>query len=118
MTAVQFRSSAEKFSSFPAAMHTRTPSGISPSDTTLNATGSVLLHRQCDGNTLQTKFGESVFTNSPGYSDNASISDLSPLILRGPGFSVAVVMVVQRENHKSDPPELCVASLAHNRIVK
>lgn len=105
MTAVAFRSSAEKFSSLPAAIETRTPSGISPSATTLNATGSVLLHLQCDGNTLQTKFGESVFTSSPGYSASASMSDRSPLIFRGTAFSVAVVMVLQCVNHKSEPPE-------------
>lgn len=105
MTAVALRSSAAKFSSLPAAIETRTPSGISPSATTLNATGSVLLHLQCDGNTLQTKFGESVFTSSPGYSASASMSDRSPLIFRGPAFSVAVVMVLQCVNHKTEPPE-------------
>lgn len=105
ITAVAFRSSAAKFSSLPAAMVTRTPSGISPSATTLKATGRVLLHLQCDGNTLQTKFGESVLTSSPGYSASASMSDRSPLIFRGPVLSVAVVMVVQCVNHKSEPPE-------------
>lgn len=105
MTAVALRSSAAKFSSLPAAIETSIPSGISPSATTLNATGSVLLHLQCDGNTLQTKFGESVFTSSPGYSASASMSDRSPLIFRGPAFSVTVVMVLQCVNHKSEPPE-------------
>lgn len=105
ITAVALRSSAAKFSSLPAAIETRTPSGISPSATTLNATGRVLLHLQCDGNTLQTKFGESVFTSSPGYSASASMSDRSPLIFRGPALSVVVVMVLQCVNHKSEPPE-------------
>jgi len=67
--AVEFRSSAEKLSSLPANIVTVTPSGISPlNPTTLKATGNVLLHLQCDGNTLHTKFGESVFTSSPGVS--------------------------------------------------
>lgn len=105
ITAVALRSSAAKFSSLPAAIVTRTPSGISPSATTLKATGRVLLHLQCDGNTLQTKFGESVLTSSPGYSASASISDRSPLIFRGPAFSETVVMVVQCVNHKSEPRE-------------
>ena len=118
ITAVALRSSAAKFSSLPAAIETRTPSGISPSATTLNATGSVLLHLQCDGNTLQTKFGESVFTSSPGYSASASMSDRSPLIFRGPAFSVAVVMVLQCVNHKPWATRICVASLAHYRTVK
>lgn len=105
ITAVELRSSAAKFSSLPAAIETITPSGISPSATTLKATGRVLLHLQCDGNTLQTKLGESVFTSSPGYSARASMSDRSPLIFRGPALSVAVVMVLQCVNHKSEPRE-------------
>lgn len=82
ITAVEFLSSAEKLSSLPARIVTVSPSGISPLKAiTLKATGSVLLHLQCDGNTLHTKFGESVLTSSPGFSDNASNIGLSGLNL-------------------------------------
>ena len=91
--AVALRSSAEKFSSFPAEMWTVVPSSMSPSETTLNATGRVLLQRQWDGNTLHTKFGESVLTSSPGYSANASHMDLSPFTFRGKTEVSIVVMV-------------------------
>lgn len=46
ITAEQFRSSAHQFSSLPAFIVTIVPSPTSASDTTLNATGSVLLDRQ------------------------------------------------------------------------
>lgn len=36
---------------------------------TLKAMGSVLLHLQCVGSNEQRKFGLSVFTNSPGWSE-------------------------------------------------
>lgn len=68
ISAVQLRSSAQKFSSLPARMVTGVPSGTSPSATTLNATGSVLLDRQCVGSTVHTTCGQPVRTSSPGCS--------------------------------------------------
>ncbi|GBP50477.1 hypothetical protein EVAR_96714_1 [Eumeta japonica] len=64
MTAELFRSSAQQFSSLPARTVTSVPSPTSPSATTLNATGSVLLERQCGGNTVHTKCGLPVSCNS------------------------------------------------------
>ena len=54
ITAVQFRSSPQKFSSLPAITVTRVPSHTSPNATTLNAMGRVLLDRQCVGRVVQT----------------------------------------------------------------
>lgn len=68
MYATEFRSSAQKFSSLPAAMVTLVPSLTSPRATTLKATGRVLLDRQWAGKTEHTKFGLPVPTNSPGWS--------------------------------------------------
>ena len=65
------------------------PSGMSLSDKTLKGTGSVLLQRQCEGNTLHTKFGLSVRTSSPGYSASTSENVLSPLNFFGAGALAA-----------------------------
>ena len=46
---------------------------------TLKGTGNVLLHLQCVGSIVQTKFGLSVRTSSPGYSAKSSEKDFSPL---------------------------------------
>lgn len=72
MTAELFLSSAQQFSSLPARTVTSVPSPTSPSATTLNATGSVLLERQCGGSTVHTKWGLPVRTSSPGCSDRKS----------------------------------------------
>jgi hypothetical protein len=77
--ATAFLNSAAEFSSFPAVRMTLVPSEMSLSAKTLKGTGSVLLQRQCDGNMVQTKFGLSVVTNSPGYSARSSENVLSPL---------------------------------------
>lgn len=54
ITAVQLRSSPQKFSSLPARIVTMVPSITSPNAKTLNAIGSVLFERQCVGNVVQT----------------------------------------------------------------
>lgn len=54
MTAVQLRSSPQKFSSLPAITVTNVPSFTSPKATTLNAPGNVLFERQCVGRVVQT----------------------------------------------------------------
>ncbi len=76
--AVAFRRSAEQFSSFPAVSITFVPSETSLSERTLNGTGRVLLHRQCEGRIVHTKFGLFVRTNSPGYSAKTSEKVRSP----------------------------------------
>ena len=56
----------------------------------LKATGSVLLHLQCDGRTEQRKLGLSVRTSSPAWSAKTSTTFLvSGLDLRGPGVAMA-----------------------------
>ena len=77
-----------------------------------------LLHLQCDGNTLQTKFGESVLTSSPGYSASASMSDRSPS-----NFSWSRAFCGSGHGCPMCKPQecatrICVASLAHYRTVK
>lgn len=68
ISAVEFRSSAQQFSSLPARTVTRVPSPTSPRATTLNATGRVLLDRQWVGNWLHKKYGEPVIkSNAPFY---------------------------------------------------
>lgn len=64
ITAVEFLSSAQQFSSLPARTVTKVPSPTSPRATTLNAIGSVLFDRQWVGNTVQTTCGEPVGTKS------------------------------------------------------
>lgn len=88
------RTSAAQFSSLPAVRITFVPSGISLNDKTLKGTGSVLLQRQCEGNTLHTKFGLSVRTSSPGYSANTSENVLSPLNFFGAGALAAAAAAV------------------------
>lgn len=59
----------------------------------LNATGSVLLHLQCDGSTEQRKLGLSVRTSSPAWSARTSTTFLlSGLDLRGPGVAMAPLL--------------------------
>lgn len=58
ITAVEFRSSAQQFSSLPARTVTMVLSPTSPKATTLNATGRVLLDLQCTGKTVHTRCGE------------------------------------------------------------
>ena len=82
--AVALRSSAAQFSSFPAVSITLIPSQMSLSDRTLNGTGRVLLHLQCDGSIVHTKLGLFVRISSPGYSASTSENDLSPLKALGP----------------------------------
>jgi len=65
MSAVEFLSSAQQFSSLPARTVTRVPSPTSPRATTLKATGRVLLDLQCAGRTVQTKCGEPVWPKRP-----------------------------------------------------
>lgn len=86
ISAVQLRSSAQKFSSLPARMVTGVPSGTSPSATTLNATGSVLLDRQWVGKTVHTTCGQPVRTSSPGCSASrlSSVRSASTSALRKP----------------------------------
>ena len=76
--AVEFRSSPQKFSSFPAFICTIVPSDTSESKITLNETGSVLLDLQWLGSAEQTTDGDPVRTNSPGWSFITSLSSLSP----------------------------------------
>lgn len=55
----------------------------------LKATGSVLLHRQCDGSTEQRKLGLSVRTSSPAWSARTSTTFLlSGRVLMGPGVAM------------------------------
>lgn len=68
MIAVEFLSSAQQFSSLPALTVTTVPSPTSPNATTLKATGSVLLDRQCVGRAEHKKYGLPVRTSSPGCS--------------------------------------------------
>ena len=79
MMAVAFLNSAAQLSSLPAERITLVPSGISVSEMTLKGTGRVLLQRQCEGRTLQTKLGLSVRTSSPGWSASTSLKLFSPL---------------------------------------
>lgn len=68
ITAVQFLSSAQQFSSLPALTVTTVPSNTSPKATTLKAIGNVLFDRQCVGNKEHKKYGLPVRTSSPGCS--------------------------------------------------
>lgn len=68
ITVVQFLSSPQKFSSLPHMRWQGVPSWTSPSATTLNATGRVLLDRQWVGSVEQTMWGEPVRVSSPGCS--------------------------------------------------
>ena len=79
MYATEFLSSAQKFSSLPADIVTFVPSFTSPRATTLKATGRVLLERQCEGKTEQTKLGEPVRTSSPGCSLSTVLRVRSPV---------------------------------------
>lgn len=74
MTAVQLRSSAQQFSSFPAFKVTIVPSGTSSNATTLKAMGRLLLLLQCVGNTLHKMLGDPVCTSSPWLSWRLSYS--------------------------------------------
>ena len=78
MTAVQFLSSPQKFSSLPALTVTNVPSIISSRATTLNATGRDLFDRQCDGRAEHKTAGLPVCTSSPWYSCRASCSQSVP----------------------------------------
>lgn len=72
ITAVQFLSSAQKFSSFPALMVTIVPSWMSSRATTLKAHGRLLLDLQWVGRVEQRTEGEPVVTSSPWYSWRSS----------------------------------------------
>lgn len=76
--AVQLRSSPQEFSSFPALTWTTVPSLISHNMITLKATGNVLLDLQWEGRAEQTRLGQPVLTNSPGWSFITSFNSLSP----------------------------------------
>lgn len=82
MTAVQFLSSAEQFSSFPARTVTRVPSPTSPRATTLNAIGRVLFERQCGGRTVQTWVETDLDRK---YSSSSSLSRVNELTVVMPG---------------------------------
>lgn len=99
ISAVQFRSSAQKFSSFPARMVTAVPSGTSPKATTLNATGSVLLDRQWVGSMVHTRNGLPVRTSSPGCSDRKSPNDRSA--------RMSAVILANASDSPSSSAELC-----------
>ncbi|KAI9590484.1 hypothetical protein GQX74_008651 [Glossina fuscipes] len=87
-----FRISSPKneFSSLPARTVTIVPSIISPSETTLKATGNVLFERQCGGKTVQTNNGLLVRISSPGCSVKKSprvrSAKISDVILVGCGI--------------------------------
>uniref|UniRef100_A0A1B0A2P1 FAD/NAD(P)-binding domain-containing protein n=1 Tax=Glossina pallidipes TaxID=7398 RepID=A0A1B0A2P1_GLOPL len=78
------------FSSLPARTVTIVPSIISPSETTLKATGNVLFERQCGGKTVQTNNGLLVRISSPGCSVKKSprvrSAKMSDVILVGGGI--------------------------------
>ena len=84
MTAVQFRSSPQQFSSFPALIVTRVPSVTSSSATTLKATGKDLLDLQWVGKALQRIAGLPVCTRSPWQALSVSWMALKLSIPIGP----------------------------------
>uniref|UniRef100_A0A1B0AM03 Uncharacterized protein n=1 Tax=Glossina palpalis gambiensis TaxID=67801 RepID=A0A1B0AM03_9MUSC len=92
------------FSSLPARTVTIVPSIISPSETTLKATGNVLFERQCGGKTVQTNSGLLVRISSPGCSVKKSprvrSAKISDVILVGCGIGgIAATICCRRKMH-------------------